>query len=442
MHVGRAARIAELLEAIRREVADELAAQAGESGPRPRPRPGPGSGAAGWAELVRAVDRVERVGHGLLLQVLARAGEARAVPGGVGPWLTAQFGYAPGRARAVAQDARRIGTLPQLTEKLSCGELPVGAPRVLARAVHAVRGITQDPAQAVADTLTALERGGMQQAEAQVRTLEHTVEPGRAENLQSRQRSRSFARIGEGADGMVRLDVLLDAERGTLLRTALDAQVSGWMRARQYDKVDPIGPDITTTEQMNAEAVARLADLYLSATDAQRAERYSPTVLYYAPAPTANTTSEQKPAAELGTATGQESAATSPNLNPTPAPTRALIPAGCVETAYGAWIPGPSRATMQDPALHLTISPHGDPTALDGQPIDRDPTARLASPAQRVALAWRDRHCTHPGCTRPTTWSLHGHHRTAYADSGVTTLANLTLLCPEHHTLAHHPTAA
>ena len=64
-----------------------------------------------------AVDRVERTGHGLLLQILARADQAKAAPGGIGPWLTAELGYQPGRGRALAQDARRIGAMPELIRK-------------------------------------------------------------------------------------------------------------------------------------------------------------------------------------------------------------------------------------------------------------------------------------------------------------------------------------
>ena len=59
---------------------------------------------------------------------------------------------------------------------------------------------------------------------------------------------------------------------------------------------------------------------------------------------------------------------------------------------------------------------------LDGVLIDQNPAARLATPAQRIALAWRDKHCTFPGCSRPPTFSLHAHHREALQRSG-----------PEHH---------
>jgi hypothetical protein len=96
---------------------------------------------------------------------------------------------------------------------------------------------------------------------------------------------------------------------------------------------------------------------------------------------------------------------------------------------------------MQDPAARvLSLDPEtGNPVALDGRPLDADPSARLASPDQRQALAFRDRCCTEPGCSRPVTWSLHAHHETAYQDGGETWLRNMALLCSAHHVLRHHP---
>jgi HNH endonuclease len=103
---------------------------------------------------------------------------------------------------------------------------------------------------------------------------------------------------------------------------------------------------------------------------------------------------------------------------------------------YGAMV---SRTAIPAQRAHLLETRDGEPVLLDGEEIDRDPGARLASAAQRVALAFRDRHCTYPGCTRPPTWSLHAHHKIPFQQGGATTVKNLSLLCSEHHTLTHHP---
>ena len=377
----------------------------------------PAAGPDLLAGLAKAIDAVERTGHGLLLRVLARVDEVRAVPAGVGTWLTAELGYRPGRGRALAQDARRIGALPALTERLTSGCLDRDTTRVLSRTHHAVTGTAQDPEQAVAEALKVVERDGIQQAEKHVRELEHTVDPGRAEDLRSRQRARSFARVSEQSEGMCRFDVLLDAERATMVRTALDVQVSAFLRARQFDGAEKVADDVVTTEQLTAEAFTRLAEVFLNSTESQRTERYSPTVVYYAPAP--------RP--ESGLAPGPLQEFTSaPHL---------------VETAYGALIPAPAALRDRDlAAVNLALDPTGQPIALDGCPLDLDPRARLASPAQRLALAFRDRYCTYPGCSRPATWSLHAHHAIPHSEGGPTTLPNMVLLCPQHHVLTHHKT--
>ena len=58
------------------------------------------------------------------------------------------------------------------------------------------------------------------------------------------------------------------------------------------------------------------------------------------------------------------------------------------------------------------------------------------SPAQRAALALRDRGCTFPNCDRPAGW-CDAHHIDHWIDGGPTDLDNLTLLCSRHHHLLH-----
>jgi hypothetical protein len=105
------------------------------------------------------------------------------------------------------------------------------------------------------------------------------------------------------------------------------------------------------------------------------------------------------------------------------------------ETVYGDLIP---LSEIKNPDAHrIEVDDDGQPVTLDGANLDTAPTARLASREQRTALAYRDRHCTYPGCARPTTWSLNAHHLVPFRNGGPTVMNNLTLLCSEHHTLAH-----
>jgi 5-methylcytosine-specific restriction endonuclease McrA len=110
-----------------------------------------------------------------------------------------------------------------------------------------------------------------------------------------------------------------------------------------------------------------------------------------------------------------------------------------VESAHGQMLPQSVAAPLGAKNTHLIHTVHGQPTHLDGEKIDTNPLRRLAGYAQRIALAFRDRQCTFEGCSRPATWSLHAHHEIPYSQGGETTVANMRLLCAEHHTLAHHP---
>lgn len=59
---------------------------------------------------------------------------------------------------------------------------------------------------------------------------------------------------------------------------------------------------------------------------------------------------------------------------------------------------------------------------------------RLATPAQRRALAARDGGCSRPGCTAPPGW-CEAHHVLLWSEGGGTDLSNMTLVCPRDHRL-------
>ncbi len=72
----------------------------------------------------------------------------------------------------------------------------------------------------------------------------------------------------------------------------------------------------------------------------------------------------------------------------------------------------------------------------DSVPLDLGRSTRTPSPAQRPALAARDRGCTFPGCDRPPGWA-EGHHIVHWTRAGPTDLENLCLLCSHHHHAIH-----
>jgi hypothetical protein len=71
-----------------------------------------------------------------------------------------------------------------------------------------------------------------------------------------------------------------------------------------------------------------------------------------------------------------------------------------------------------------------------GEPLDVGRAQRLATPAQRRALAIRDRGCAFPGCDAPPQRCT-PHHIVFWAHHGETKVDNLVLLCSVHHRLIH-----
>ena len=358
-------------------------------------------GAGVVLEAAGVVGRCEQARHGQLVQLLGQAERVKAHRGGLKAWVATHLDVSEGKARGIAQAARRIGGLPELAEALSSGRVGADTVRVLSRTVKAVEGSGQDQGIELAATLEAAKCEGVGAANRRVWVLEHTIDPGSSEELLSKQRAKSFARVVELEDGMCRFDVLLDPIRATTVRAALDQTAADWIRQRQFDGVDPIPTDARSTEQIYAQVVTCLAEVFLAASPEQRGAQFTSPVLYTAPLDA-----------------GEGELATS---------------------VYGSLVPRAAITGPTDPNAHLLLIEGGEPVLLDGEEIDRDPAARLASAAQRTALAFRDRHCTYPGCTRPPTWSLHAHHKTSYRQGGATTVKNLSLLCSEHHTLTHHP---
>lgn len=106
--------------------------------------------------------------------------------------------------------------------------------------------------------------------------------------------------------------------------------------------------------------------------------------------------------------------------------------AGLAPTGHDGLISIPEALTLAAEAdlIPVVLTDTGGITAYGR-------TRRTATPAQRRALAARDRGCSFPGCTAPPAWT-HAHHITAWALGGRTDLDNLTLLCGHHHREHQH----
>lgn len=109
---------------------------------------------------------------------------------------------------------------------------------------------------------------------------------------------------------------------------------------------------------------------------------------------------------------------------------------GAGSLGFGAG--GLSAAIAAEDALRLACDARVVPIVLGaaGEPLFVGREQRLATRAQRRALAQRDGGCAFPGCEAPPQWCV-AHHVTHWAAGGPTDLDNLALLCPHHHRMIH-----
>ena len=116
-----------------------------------------------------------------------------------------------------------------------------------------------------------------------MKVLEETLNPGSAERLLARQRERSFVRIAQCESGMTRIGVLLDPERATTVRAAIEATVAGDSARAPVRRRRPVPADMQTVEQLQAHALTRFAEVFLNASPEQRGASFTPLMLFTAP---------------------------------------------------------------------------------------------------------------------------------------------------------------
>ncbi|MCP3800817.1 HNH endonuclease [Allokutzneria sp. A3M-2-11 16] len=104
---------------------------------------------------------------------------------------------------------------------------------------------------------------------------------------------------------------------------------------------------------------------------------------------------------------------------------------GCGETHTGQPM---SADLLRQTACDTTVIPIV--LSGEGEPLAYGRERRLASLAQKRALAVRDKGCAFPGCDRPPSWT-EAHHVVHWIDGGPTDLNNLVLLCVHHHHVIH-----
>jgi len=214
------------------------------------------------------------------------------------------------------------------------------------------------------------------------KNFEHRVDSAAALAEANRAYERRYLHVSEPSDGLVRLDGLLDAEGGAILRTALDARML------------PGKDDDRTPGQRRADALVDLCRRKAGRSATGAGPRPHLVIR-----------------ASLDTLLGTPGA-----------------PAGELEA--GGSVPAETVRRLACDAALTRITGRGE---LDAE-ISH--ASRSIPPSTRRAVEARDRRCVAGSCDRPPQWT-DCHHLQHWTQGGPSKLPNLVLLCRRHHRMVH-----
>ncbi|HZC77914.1 MAG TPA: DUF222 domain-containing protein, partial [Ktedonobacterales bacterium] len=140
---------------------------------------------------------------------------------GIVAWLRSNCKLSGGAAAERVEVARQLEQLPKTEAAFARGELGYQHVAVLARTAEHVGVAAVQKAEA--SLLKAAETMDPGQFTGVAKNFEHRVDAAAALAEANRAYERRYLDLSEPSDGVVRLDGLLDAEGGAILRTALNA---------------------------------------------------------------------------------------------------------------------------------------------------------------------------------------------------------------------------
>ena len=297
-------------------------------------------------------------------------------------WLRQRVRLAPNAASEQVRVARQLDRHPEAGRAFAAGEVGFAHTQVITRVLEdapAQVARESEPDLVEAARCTDPHRLGMA-----TRHLRHSFAPEAALDEALRGHERRRLHISESMDGVYYLDGVLDTEGGALLRTALDSVIG-----------PPAKDDDRTPAQRRADALTDLARRQLDG-------------------------------GELPVVGGQR-----PHITLTAdVTTLAKLPGSrAADLDWGQPVPSETlrRLACDASVTCVLVSPEGDPLSVGR-------TRRTFTPAQRKALALRDRGCVL--CGRPVAWTA-AHHVRHWIDGGDTSVANGALLCHRCHVRVH-----
>jgi hypothetical protein len=313
-------------------------------------------------------------------------------------WLARHTELSRGAAASEVRVAKRLRTMPTLAEASRSGTL--GAEKVAAL-THAVdRDTTGKLAELFAGGETRLVTDAktlsVDGCRAAVRYWRHCAHDLVADTDATYQHDQRDVRCNRNFDGSWRLEGQLEPVTGDMFNNRLDQQMDKLRRAELTTLGD--GQSGSTPGQLRADA---LIELITSAP----------------PADTSDDDSTNRPLPLLVID----------------------VPLETLEDRAGETATLPDGTTVAPDTLSRLICETGLAgivTRAGRFTVDLGRTTYTPTRAMRRAVAHRDRHCTFPGCDRPTVW-CDAHHLWPWDKGGPTALWNLAMLCRYHHHLVH-----
>jgi hypothetical protein len=300
---------------------------------------------------------------------------------GIVAWLRWKCKLSGSAAAERVTISRQLENLPETQKAFANGDIGYQHVAGIARtAEHVGAAVVRKAESVLLKTAGTMDAG---QFTGALKNFEHQVDAHRALTEANHAYERRYFHVSEPADGLVRLDGMLDAEGGAMLTTALNRLMP-----------PPDKDDGRTGGQRCADAMVELA---------------RPRV--------GGSTDGSGPRPHLVVRASVETLAGTPGA-----------PAGQIER--GGSIPGETVRRLACDAALTRITGQGE---LDAE-VSR--ATRTIPPATRRALAARDLGCVAEGCGRPPDWT-DAHHLKHWVHGGETTMSNLVLLCRRHHRMVH-----
>jgi hypothetical protein len=311
-------------------------------------------------------------------------------------------------ARRRVAEARNLAKLPVLGAAVNCGALGrAQAAEIAAPILKTLR--VADPAKVQAACEHLVELSAALPATAVVEAAKawaSALDPDGVEPEEKAAFEKRFVTLGKAKDGMVKLTGLLTVEQAATIRTLTDA----YLNPRGGVTFTPTGVEGDDAKPMattgldeppvdTRSAKQKRADIFHMVFAAQARAADAPTMGGAHPTILVSITREN-----LDNRTG----------------------AASVDGESGG-VSAKTAARIADSGGYqeVEVSPTGEILSLGV-------TKRCFTPAQRRALALRDKGCVIPGCTIPARW-CEAHHIIYWQDGGPTDVINAALLCFFHH---------